>query len=414
MNIFEFKIDMPSDGDGMGIPRARMPQIHAKDYPEYFEYLQDKGIEFTQERVNARSLKPMQSEFSKQGVLKQLEKNRKQGGDNPKPVIASIDNYIVDGHHRWLAAKNTRGALNVYRANVKGRVLLDLTLKFPKVYFKDIYNEGYKLQLERDADMYVLHITDNDTGRRTEVRGKSGYESGNYDANDKLHQLLDKIGKASNISDLINGEVVGINPKHPDGASAKAHTKKAFNEDGRVVKGVNTTQDVGVNQTKIEAKKFGNTVDKDGKPPLLSKKYAKNTTPNKTYNLGLSENYTPMEIAIMEGGHSIDEENKIQRPRGDLFKSLMEFDMDNFDQFDEDFTGKPKKGSRPGSLKRKAAQYLGKGAGDSLSKSDLRRLQAKANKMKKSSTKAERQRGIQLAKQVSWANNFGVADKKKK
>jgi hypothetical protein len=92
-------------------------------------------------------------------------------------------------------------------------------------------NEGYKLQLERDADMMVLNITDTATGKRTEVRGKSGYESGNYDANDKLHQLLDRIGKASNISDLINGEVVGINPKHPDGKSAKTATDTAFNED---------------------------------------------------------------------------------------------------------------------------------------------------------------------------------------
>src|SRR6056300_32423 len=77
------------------------------------------------------------------------------------------------------------------------------------------FNEGYKLQLERDADMYVLHITDTASGKRTEVRGKKGYESGNYDANDKLHQLLDRVGKAANISDLMNGEVVGINPKHP-------------------------------------------------------------------------------------------------------------------------------------------------------------------------------------------------------
>ena len=90
--------------------------------------------------------------------------------------------------------------------------------------------EGYKLQLERGSDMDVLHITDTKTGRRTEVRGKSGYESGNYDADDKLHQLLDRIGKAANISELINGEPVGINPNHPDGKSAKADTDRAFNE----------------------------------------------------------------------------------------------------------------------------------------------------------------------------------------
>ena len=96
--------------------------------------------------------------------------------------------------------------------------------------------EGYKLQLERGTDMDVLHITDTATGRRTEVRGKPNYET-NYDADDKLHQLLDRIGKASNISDLVNGEVVGINPKHPDGARAKKHADTAFNEnfaDGKV------------------------------------------------------------------------------------------------------------------------------------------------------------------------------------
>ena len=102
-------------------------------------------------------------------------------------------------------------------------------IRYPKT--NESVNEGYKLQLERDADMMVLNITDTETGKRTEVRGKPGYETGNYDANDKLHQLLDRIGKASNISDLINGEVVGINPKHPDGKSAKTATDTAFNED---------------------------------------------------------------------------------------------------------------------------------------------------------------------------------------
>lgn len=89
--------------------------------------------------------------------------------------------------------------------------------------------EGYKLQLERGSDMDVLHITDTKTGRRTEVRGKPDYER-NYDANDPLHQLLDRIGKAANISELINGEPVGINPNHPDGERAKKDTDRAFNE----------------------------------------------------------------------------------------------------------------------------------------------------------------------------------------
>ena len=91
-------------------------------------------------------------------------------------------------------------------------------------------SEGYKLQLERDKELLVLNITDTKTGKRTEVRGKPGYESGGYDPKDKLHKLLDKVGKSVDISQLMNGEPVGINPKHPQGSSAKAATDKAYNE----------------------------------------------------------------------------------------------------------------------------------------------------------------------------------------
>ena len=59
-------------------------------------------------------------------------------------------------------------------------------------------------------------------------------------------------------------------------------------EDGRIVKGVNTTVDVGPNEITKQAKKFGNTVDKDGRPPTLSKKIKGKST-NVLFNLGLAE-----------------------------------------------------------------------------------------------------------------------------
>ena len=59
-------------------------------------------------------------------------------------------------------------------------------------------------------------------------------------------------------------------------------------EDGRIVKGVNTTNDVGPNGIKIQTAKFGNTVDKDGKPPTLSKK-VKGSSTNVLFNMGLAE-----------------------------------------------------------------------------------------------------------------------------
>jgi hypothetical protein len=90
----------------------------------------------------------------------------------------------------------------------------------------------------------------------------------------------------------------------------------------------------------------------------------------------------------------------------DNYDELLQHKLNELENIVEDFTQAPKPGSRPGSLKRKAAQYLGKGAGDKLSQTDLKRLRAKANKMKKSTKKAERDRGNQLARQVSFAHNM--------
>src|SRR6056300_853524 len=59
-------------------------------------------------------------------------------------------------------------------------------------------------------------------------------------------------------------------------------------EDGRIVKGVNTTADVDVNSISKEAGKFGNKVDKDGRPPTLSKK-VKGPSTNVAFNLGMTE-----------------------------------------------------------------------------------------------------------------------------
>ena len=70
---------------------------------------------------------------------------------------------------------------------------------------------------------------------------------------------------------------------------------EVLNEDGRIVKGVNTTADVGPNEIKTQAAKFGNTVDKDGVPPTLSKK-VKGKSTNVAFNLGITESIKDEDI----------------------------------------------------------------------------------------------------------------------
>ena len=134
--LFEFKIEKPDPEDTMGIKRNQMPQVATKDYPEFLDYLKDNGATFSKDTVPADSLKAIQGEFSDHGVEKALKLRKIE-----KPLIASSDNYIIDGHHRWLAALNTGVDVNIFRVDIPGKQLLQLVKDFPKTTYKDIYTE---------------------------------------------------------------------------------------------------------------------------------------------------------------------------------------------------------------------------------------------------------------------------------
>ena len=129
----ELRIDKPDEGDTFGIPRKQMPQIKEEDYPEFFEYLKDNNVTIKNGKVPATSLKPVQKEFNDKGVVKALMLRA-----NDKPIIASADNYIIDGHHRWLAAVNIKSQVTIIRADLPVTELLKLVKNFPKTYYKDI------------------------------------------------------------------------------------------------------------------------------------------------------------------------------------------------------------------------------------------------------------------------------------
>ena len=137
--IKELKIEKPKSLDTKGMKRVEMPQIHKNDYNEFIDYLKDNGAEFTKQIMPAKQLKATQGEFSDKGVEKQLMKYIK--GEAKKPVIASNDNFIIDGHHRWLVAWNTGDTLEVFKVNIDADELLKLVKNFPKTTYKDIYTE---------------------------------------------------------------------------------------------------------------------------------------------------------------------------------------------------------------------------------------------------------------------------------
>ena len=133
-------------------------------------------------------------------------------------------------------------------------------------------NEGYKLKLERDEEIDVLHIIDTKTKKRIEVRGKKGYETNGYDPQDKLHQVLDKVGRSANVAELMNGNVVSINPKHPQGADAEKTAKDVLTTEAKSADLYHSTHDdesfVGILKSGAIKPNFDHehTTEKDPRP----------------------------------------------------------------------------------------------------------------------------------------------------
>jgi len=65
-------------------------------------------------------------------------------------------------------------------------------------------------------------------------------------------------------------------------------TEADLNENG-IITSQNTTDDVKPGEIQRQAKKLGMSIDSKGSPPLLHKSAAKNSDPNKLFNLGLTE-----------------------------------------------------------------------------------------------------------------------------
>jgi len=137
--MFELKISKPDNPKGL--KRIEMPQIAQKDYPEYFEYMKKKGFSRRDTKVNVKSLKPVQSEFGDEGILKSIGTLQKLKDSN-KPIIVSKDLYVIDGNHRWLASLNTgKKQIPAIMFDGNRKEIMDATLKFPKVTFKKV-NHG--------------------------------------------------------------------------------------------------------------------------------------------------------------------------------------------------------------------------------------------------------------------------------
>jgi len=123
--------------ESKGIPRVEMPQMDRQQTKDFVQHLKDEGYKVKKDREHAANLRATQDQLNGAKVAANMEKQ--EGGKEPRRIIISKDDYILDGHHKWAAAigidaQNNRlrddKEMKVYRVNIKIVKLLEEAQKF--------------------------------------------------------------------------------------------------------------------------------------------------------------------------------------------------------------------------------------------------------------------------------------------
>jgi hypothetical protein len=123
--------------NSLGIPRIEMPQITPDQEQDFEEYLSENNVKLEKETIPAQCLKPVQREIN----IKKVDNMPTHIADK-FPVIASSDDYILDGHHRWYKAVLNDLSMPILKASVPIKTLLSLAYGFDGVSYQTLKKGG--------------------------------------------------------------------------------------------------------------------------------------------------------------------------------------------------------------------------------------------------------------------------------
>lgn len=155
MTLMEFfdSTDLPNTEHNLGIKRVNMPQIETNQFLADVENNPD--ISYTKNVVDTDQLLPTQSQFN-DGKVKAIIMSLRSGTE-PKPIIVTEDNYIVDGHHRWAAHNNIGTGVPVIKIGTDINSLLEFLKDKPYVNNKSI-NESVNIDNMKRQLIDILRL----------------------------------------------------------------------------------------------------------------------------------------------------------------------------------------------------------------------------------------------------------------
>lgn len=129
-----------------GVSRTEMPQIKSTDVQEFLEFLRSKGVDVQKRSISVGKLKATQKEADGDKIASMVDTFANDGDKLRKPIIASSDGHILDGHHRWasLVRIDAEQQIDIFQANVPIRKLLALAREFPKTFYKNVSEDTHQ------------------------------------------------------------------------------------------------------------------------------------------------------------------------------------------------------------------------------------------------------------------------------
>jgi hypothetical protein len=105
------------------VPRPLMPQVHHRDYPELLAYLHERMVEVSRVELPCIDLQFHQRVGSIANV------------HNPdKPVLISLDRYVLDGNHREEWHREHHEPVSCIMIHLPFGDAIEVLLAFPKTY----------------------------------------------------------------------------------------------------------------------------------------------------------------------------------------------------------------------------------------------------------------------------------------
>lgn len=126
-----------------GIDRKHMPQVQSDDMPEFYKFMDKRGVTYKNERITLKKLLPTQDQYNSDkvdGMIKAMSFERL----TKKPLFVSSDNRVIDGHHRYQAARLLKpfGMAKIIRINLPIMQALQLFKEYPKTFYAGINEQA--------------------------------------------------------------------------------------------------------------------------------------------------------------------------------------------------------------------------------------------------------------------------------